>query len=384
MQSNEFNTNCVFKRNDSTLFFGGVKGINYFKPNQLKKNTFIPPLKITQIKIIDSLYNPNQRQLRLNYEQNFIEFEFAALNFSNTQKNQYQYQLLGVDKTWVNAGNKTFANYTKLAPGKYTFLLRGSNSDDVWNPNPASVFIEIVPPLWGYWWFAPAIWLLLFLLCGMGYYFYLSYELRNKHKVQNIRNQIAADLHDEVGSTLNSIAISSNFIQGKLKNISPQIRQTLQQIKIDADETVVNIRDTVWALNPDNDSLEKLVEKIRSFAFQLLTPLGVEVFFQNDILNNKANLSPEQRKNLFLITKEVINNIAKYAGASNVFILFDKNHETLIVEIKDNGRGFDNQIIYEGNGLKNIQKRANESKFDLKIDSKIGIGTTILLKTLKI
>ena len=381
LQSNEFNTNCVFKRNDSTLFFGGVKGINYFKVNQIRKNTFVPPLKITKIKVIDSLYAPNQSHLQLKHDQNFIEFEFASLNFSNTQKNQYQYQLLGVDENWVMAGTKRFANYTKLSPGNYTFLVKGSNSDGIWNNNPVAIAIAIIPPWWGYWWFWPSVWLILFLLFGLVYYWYVSYELRNKQKMQRVRNQIAADLHDEVGSTLSSIAISSHYIQEKLQDASPDVRETLRQIKVDSDETISTIRDTVWALNSENDTLEKIIEKTRSFAFQVLSPLEVAVQFQNNITFNKSTIvGVEQRKNLFLIIKETINNIAKYAEAIEVSILFEQQQAAIYIEIKDNGKGFDIQKIDEGNGLKNIRKRAAESSFGLTIDSKEGKGTTIAIQ----
>ena len=204
-------------------------------------------------------------------------------------------------------------------------------------------------------------------------------------KVLNLRTKIASDLHDEVGSTLSSIALSANFVSNKLQNQNADIRQILGQIKKDSEETVHTIRDTVWALNPDNDSIENLIEKIRSFALQILTAKEIKLNFDNKISEAKTfKISVEQRKNLFLIIKESITNIAKHAEATEVKIAFERKKELLKINISDNGKGFDTQQLHEGNGLHNLQKRAKESHFELKINSGKGKGTNIYVETLTI
>lgn len=230
------------------------------------------------------------------------------------------------------------------------------------------------------WWFYPMLAFYALLMIGGGFYLFFLYNFRQKMKLQKMRNKLAADLHDEIGSSLSSIAMSSNFIQNKITDNSPEVNQILSQMKTDSEETVNTIRDTVWALNPDNDSLETLIEKVHSFALQILVNKGVKLNFENRIKVNKSlNLNLDTRKNLFLIAKEAINNIAKHADAKEASIIFDYKNEMILINISDDGMGFNNKENFEGNGLKNFKKRAEESFIDIKIESEIGKGTKVRL-----
>ena len=167
-------------------------------------------------------------------------------------------------------------------------------------------------------------------------------------------------------------------MQKKLGNNVPEIIAILAQMKTDADDSVQHIRDTVWSINPDNDTLEKLIEKTHAFALQLLTSNDISVSFINEILpENMPKLSMEQRRNIYLIVKEAINNIAKHSDASKVSINISRTQYGIYWLIKDNGKGFDEKEVFEGNGLKNFKKRANEGDMNLTISSKIGEGTTL-------
>jgi ligand-binding sensor domain-containing protein/two-component sensor histidine kinase len=382
LQSNEFNTNCAFKRADGTLFFGGVKGVNFFHPSRLTKNTFVPPLKLTKIKVMDSLYNPNQRQLELKYDQNFIEFEFTSLNLSNSQKNQYKYQLVGVDKTWVNAGNKRFANYTKLSPGEYIFLFKASNSDDIWNETPASIAINIVPPLWGYWWFWPLVWLLGFSVLGLGYYLYVSYDLRNKLKVQHIRNQIASDLHDDIGGTLTSISYFGEIAKKRLSDhaSTQEIELVLDKIINNSQEMIESMRGVVWAIKPENDKAEDFFDKMNAFAREILDARNIEYDFEDNQTLSRITLSVEQRRNLFLFIKESIHNIAKHSKASKAQIRIMVEKGFFDLKISDNGIGFDTQSKQTGNGLKTLAERARQLNGTIEMVSSPTLGTKIQLR----
>ncbi len=210
LQSNEFNTNVCYKHTDGTLFFGGVNGINYFKPEQFQLNTFVPPVRMTALMVLDSAYNPKQTQLTLSPDQNFIEFGFAALNFSNSQKNRYQYKLEGIDPEWVQAGYRRTANYTKLPPGEYIFRVKGSNDDGVWNEQGASISVVIKPPFWATAWFRLA--LITLLVSGLyGIYRYRIADLKNRQahdlsvaiQTQELeRRRFSKELHDGVGANL--------------------------------------------------------------------------------------------------------------------------------------------------------------------------------------
>lgn len=177
LQSNEFNRMAYFKSASGELFFGGVNGFNSFYPSQITDNTHIPPVVITEFRIgnhvishKDSLSPLVQsitgtKEIRLSHEQNMISFVFAALDYTNSGKNQYIYQLEGLSDLWVQAGSNRMANFTNLDPGTYTFRVKGSNNDGLWNEEGVAVSIIIAPPWWKTWW-AYTSYLLLFLAIG--------------------------------------------------------------------------------------------------------------------------------------------------------------------------------------------------------------------------
>lgn len=292
----------------------------------------------------------------------------------------YEYQLQGFEMDWVKV-SYPLVRYMGLRQGNYRFIIKAfSKNKEI---AQKSLIFNVKPSITEVWWFYPVVGLSAFLLIIGGVYLFLLYNFRQKMKVQQLRNKIASDLHDEIGSTLSSIAISSSVVNKQLAGKVPEIEDILHQIKIDSEETVLTIRDTVWALNPDNDSFDVLIEKIRSFSKQILPLKGIKLIFENNIKDTKSiKLGIENRKNLFLILKEIINNIAKHSEATEAKIILNKKSDLLSFEIIENGKGFDTEMNYEGNGLKNLQKRALESIFELKIDSKIGEGTYTRLETL--
>ena len=143
-----------FRGSDGTLYFGGNNGFNFFDPQQLKSNSQIAPVVITQFKLFDSLVKGanESKEIVLNYDENYFSFEFASLSFYNPSKNKYAYQLEGVDKDWVNSGSRRYAGYTNIDPGTYTFKVKGTNNDGIWNEKGTYITIIIKPPWWRTWW----------------------------------------------------------------------------------------------------------------------------------------------------------------------------------------------------------------------------------------
>jgi signal transduction histidine kinase len=289
----------------------------------------------------------------------------------------YKYQLKNFEMDWTET-NYPVAKYMNLLNGNYqlTFIASQRNKEI----GLYSLNIKVKKSLEEAWWFYPVLVFYALILIVGGIYLFFLYSFRQKMKLQKLRNKIAADLHDEIGSSLNSIAMSSNFIQNKLKDTLPDLHQVFSQMKADSEETVNNIRDTVWALNAANDTFETLIEKIKSFSLQLLVNKGINLIFKNNINESKAMvLNLDIRKNLILIAKEAINNIAKHSEATEAHIIFSLKKDMIYLEITDNGIGFKSTVYYEGNGLKNFRKRADESFIDLTIESEIGKGTKIIL-----
>ncbi len=195
LQDNEFNGGSYYKSKSGELFFGGIKGFNAFYPIAIEDNNYIPPIVLTSFKIFNKeIYFPKPltsiKKIELPYSDNIFSFEFAALDYFSPQKNKYAYKMEGVDKDWVFVdASKRFAGYTTLSPGKYTFQVKGSNSDGIWNENGIKLLITIIPPFWQRLWF---IILIAVMIAGIAILLYLrrlkiirmKVELQTAHDAQ--------------------------------------------------------------------------------------------------------------------------------------------------------------------------------------------------------
>jgi signal transduction histidine kinase/DNA-binding response OmpR family regulator/sugar lactone lactonase YvrE len=151
LQSNEFNTGAFHRGKSGELFFGGVKGLNYFFPEAIRDNPYPPRLAITRIDVLDQPTEPGAL-VRLTHRENHLTFAFAALDYSAPDKNRYAYMLEGFNAQWIQAGHHRTATYTNLPPGTYTFRVKGANNDGVWNEEGIAVPLRILPPWWHTWW----------------------------------------------------------------------------------------------------------------------------------------------------------------------------------------------------------------------------------------
>lgn len=206
-------------------------------------------------------------------------------------------------------------------------------------------------------------------------------KLKNLEEKQKLRNKIAEDLHDEVGSTLSSISILSNIAQKNLQqNQWEKTESIVNKISRDSRTTLDAMDDIIWSVNPGNDSLRIVILRLKEFSNPLLEAQEIECEFKipSDTENVIVGMIP--RRNLYLIAKEAINNAAKYAQASKVSIEIRKQANELILTVEDNGKGFDTEAPSARNGLKNMEKRAKEINGKLTLTSVIGKGTTVRLQ----
>jgi len=195
-------------------------------------------------------------------------------------------------------------------------------------------------------------------------------------RLQTLRNKIATDLHDDIGSTLSSISIFSQMAQQESKEAIP----LLETIGENSRKMLDAMADIVWTINPENDQFEKIILRMRSFAYELLGAKKIDFEFNADEEVAKMKLSMDVRKNLYLIFKEATNNMVKYSGADKALFNIKGEKNNLTMLIHDNGKGFDTRQSTTGNGLKNMKKRADEMGAQFLIDSKPGDGTTIELR----
>jgi signal transduction histidine kinase/ligand-binding sensor domain-containing protein len=195
---------------------------------------------------------------------------------------------------------------------------------------------------------------------------------------EKLRSKIARDLHDDMGSTLSSINIISKMALQNNDN-DVMAREYLLKIKDNSGRMLESMSDIVWAINPANDTVEKVILRMKEFTAEMLEPLNINYTFKEMGDFGNAILNLNQRKDFYLVFKEAINNAAKYSGCTELMTEIMKSDNTISLMVKDNGKGFDKKNIRYGNGLLNMQERAAAMKAELHIDTEKGKGVTVCL-----
>jgi signal transduction histidine kinase/ligand-binding sensor domain-containing protein len=349
-----------------------------FTPTAFSNQWTPPPVVITDCNIAGEWRSPqsqNTEAITLSHRQNDIALEFASLSYLYAEKIRYQYRLLGGSEQWVTVDAPHELLFSNLAPGKYTFEVKSVNDYNE-ESIPTAFAFEILPPFWLRWWF------ILVLLVAVGIIVYAIYRWRIEKlmEIEDVRSRVARDLHDDVGSTLSTINILSSMAKSRMYTDSAKAMGYLHKINDNSQRMMEVMDDIVWSIQPDNDNFQKLTARMREFATTILEPKDIDVHFTVDAWLQEIKLNMEQRRDLFLIYKEAINNAAKYSGASRVEIELNHRSAQVILTIRDNGTGFDSSLSRDGNGLSNMQKRARILCGRLNIESAPSKGTLVHLE----
>lgn len=385
LQSSEGLKGYVYKDNENNLYAAGINYFITFDPLKVGRIVPDPEVYFTDFKIFNRSFSHwlNKKTIVLNYSQNFFSIEFSAPEYTGDNVS-YSYMLEGADKSWIQAGKHNSANYSNLAGGTYRFKVKASNWSDNYSSKYKSVIIIITPPFWLRWWFSAIIFVI---ICSIAYFFY-RYRVNTLLEQQAIRNGIAQDLHDQIGSTLSSISVYSEVAKiYQEQERGGQLNEILGTISVTATEMINDMADIVWAINPKNDSLNSILTRIENFARPLCQVKNINFSLQH-ISKGQGNVATTWiRKNLYLILKESINNAIKHADCKNLEVEIKVVDDMIHAQIKDDGKGFVSDADFSndvtgslgGNGLTNIRMRAEELKAKLFIDSDPGSGTVIRL-----
>lgn len=389
------------------MLFGGVNGLNIFHPDSLRLNESLPKVQISRLKLFNAevpianelnkseafrLANSisTTNEIHLNYDQNFLSFEFAALEYTQPEKNQFAYQLLGVDRDWVYSGNRRFADYPNLAPGDYTFRVKASNNDGLWNEQAKELHIYLSPPPWKSWW-AYSLYALAVLGAIFLFISYRTQQVRQEMKTlarierikveerEQLRARTSQDFHDEAGNNLTKLSLYTGLSKRSAQD-NPDLQEYLQKMEENLQELGSGIRDFIWTLDPRQDSLHATLDRIRDFASSLFEHTDIEFHFENQLQGDeKENLSLTTKRHLLLICKEALNNVLKYADCGKVSIQVERKKKDLLLQIQDNGKGFEEEELKRINGLNNMRNRAKEMDAQIEIESGESQGTSIRL-----
>jgi signal transduction histidine kinase/ligand-binding sensor domain-containing protein/DNA-binding response OmpR family regulator len=328
LQSNEFNQGAYFKDYSGKIYFGGIDGLNVFDPEKVIKNSYIPQVVISGMEIQYEKVSPFShpqitdkqiseiKELTLNNKQNTFSFEFAALSFSLSKRNQYQYSLtkVGENDRWIKSGNRRIATFTNVPPGNYIFKVLGSNSDGIFNEVATEIKIFITPPFWQTWWFK-----LLFILFVLGLVYLVIYiRIRSIHKQKNVLKKLVIE---------------------KTKTLSrqkEQIEKQNKELKI-INEKIVSKNDKITHKNKQlsnqhlqiskqRDSLLQLADHVKevnqtkfrfftSVSHELRTPLTLVISPLKELIENVGENSKNE-------TLRKLNNI--YNNASKLLLIVNQ------------------------------------------------------------
>jgi signal transduction histidine kinase len=375
----ERTSNADFLCSNNYIVFGGGNAMVMFDPNVFSSTKTPPNVTITDFKIynqfvpVDSLMQ--HPEVKLQNDENSISIYFASLSYTQRDKLTYYYKMEGIDKDWVRADRSYYANYSLLPPGTYTFKVYCENIDGKRSAKITELVIRIKPPFWRTWWFMSTLMFVVALLI------YAVHDLRVNRllAVEKLRNRVARDLHDDMGSTLSTINILSSMAKSKMTADPVKTTEYLGKISDNSQRMMEAMDDIVWSIKPSNDSMQKISARMREFATNVLEAkdMDLEFFMDDDVYDVKLNM--EKRRDFFLIFKEAVNNAAKYSKASRVSIHVSLQHKMLVLTVKDNGVGFDVVAADGGNGLGNMHKRADAMNGRINIESDEGEGSAITL-----
>lgn len=390
LPTTNFNYNSAVQFEDGEMWFGSPSGITKFNPDRLQDIQIKaipqitgllindqPPIKTLVCEKTESTNISEIQKLTFSYRDRTLTFLVNSLEFSAPKRNKVRYWLDGLDKDTIEVPSGSRIRYPNLPSKHFTFCVQAANSDGLYSDYIRKLEIRIRPPFYKTWWF-----ILSMILVTLGPIAYIVYlRISKKLELQNVRLRLYENLHDDVGSRLSAIALSAQELLRQDQTGNPKV----QQISKVANSIVGNMRRLVWAIDPENDSMNSLVEKIR-YDKSFILDDAVEFHLDLDPHLSQLIVPGEVRYQVTSVVNEALNNISKYAKAKNVWIQLTKKDGELNMLIRDDGVGFDpksvsnDKVKASGYGLVNMQKRVARVKGSISIDSRLGEGTTIVVK----
>ncbi|HEX6280449.1 MAG TPA: ATP-binding protein [Pyrinomonadaceae bacterium] len=409
----DFVVDSMRDKNDD-LWFVTNDGVSKLTPiddeNPPPPQVYIGGLRVSgRIESVSELGVTSYDTGELGYTDNNFQIDYFGLDQRAGEFLRYQYMLEGADQDWSAPTDQVTVTYANLRPANYRFLVRAINTEGAQSPQPAVIAFTIVPPIWQRWWFLT----LLAIAVGLAIYGIYRYRtakllqvnsaledarkaeerLRRSREerlveLERVRTRIATDLHDDIGASLTQIAILSQVAETQKGGNGAA--GPLTKITEVSNELVGTMSDIVWSINPSKDHLSDLVQRMRRFASDVLAPNGVTVRFELPDDSTAIIVDSNIRREVFLVFKESINNIAKHSGATKVDVRLAIDRKDIQLEVSDNGSGFENGPPsfedtftaegYSGNGIPSMRKRALEMGGRLEIHSRPGEGTKVTLR----
>ncbi|WP_223266389.1 ligand-binding sensor domain-containing protein [Gelidibacter gilvus] len=377
----EFNYSSFFKDSRGNFYFGGMNGVNEFKPNEILKNTEPPKLHLLSI----SGYNSKEN---LSFKTDYIQTAFTEFDVSpyvqyfqidwtmpsyfQNLKNTYSTKLEGFENHWFYRGNVASLGYNQLPAGSYVLKIKGKDSRGNESATILSIPIEVRQIFYKKWWF---IFLVMLAIIGFMYAIF-RYRFEQALIMERLRTKISSDLHDDVGSLLSGLAMQTELME---MNASEADRFKLQKIASISRNAISQMRDLVWSIDSRRETVKDLIERMQELAEEVLLPKNIS--FQIDSAGVKhlnRKLVAQTKQNVFMIYKEAITNILRHSDASHVAISISSQTRGCDIIIKDNG-SFKKNYKSTGFGLANMVMRARKLKGKIHFEKVKGFGVHLHL-----
>ena len=377
LQENEFNNGAAYKTANGKFYFGGINGITAFFPGALSAAKDTPVINITRFVVNDSLYNSfgsswGRDSVLLHYDQNHIQLDIAANGLLNTNEYIYTYRLKGLEESWQTTHRPTEIRYT-LDPGTYTLQINCSpylSSNLLFHK---SIVIIISPPWWKTWWFRLftficVTFLIVLIVWQYSRRAYLKKirALQVQQEVQQERERISRDLHDNLGAYVAAIAANVTRVQETHEVFEKETSQALTELQNNSESIITQLHDTIWALNREAIALTSISDRFKIF-IQKIRPTypSIDINVKESITTDTA-LSPAHALHLFRIMQEGVNNAVRHSNCKNIVVFIESN-SGWVISIIDDGTGINDTIKSNpGNGLRNMRQRATEAGWNIK------------------
>ncbi|RZM19106.1 MAG: hypothetical protein EOO88_38945, partial [Pedobacter sp.] len=335
----------------------------------------ITTLLINNQPYADSILPEFIKQLELPYDQNNIVIEYAAMDWVYPAKTKYRYLIEGIpgQDTWM-PNDEARLNLAGLQPGKYVLHVRAMNNSGNWS-NEIVLPISIRSPFWKTAWFIS----LLAAVILFSAWQLFRYRMAQVKKLHSMRNNISRNLHDDIGASLSNIGILNELAKRNLQTNDHKANEYLERAAEDIQHISDNLGDIVWNINPLFDNINNLFIRMKRYAADMAE--GKNILCTFDLPESAdLNMPMDKRRDFYLLFKEAVNNMVKHSSAKNAWIAIELTSSQLTLEIRDDGKGFEESLVKEGNGLLNMRQRAQQLKGKLIIQSAAGKGTNFLFR----
>lgn len=394
LQGNEFNRNEFFKLPDGMLVFGGVNGYTAFHPSDVRLNTQLPNVVLTDFRISNKpvprhlWVKTDGEPITVQYDQRMITFDFAALEFSAPARNQYRYRMIGYDSDWVDARYSPTATYTNLPPQEYVFHVQASNNDGVWNEVGLLVPLSIKPPFWMTLWFRSLVVLSLIAAVVTAFRWRSSQLRKETQRMEEVsrllierqeeeRSRFAQEMHDGLGQEL---LVMKQWVSSWAKQSSQEVEKShYSDLSNQISSILKSVKNITYNLRPPELDRIGVTETVR----YLLEESGraADIAMDLDIEDVDRYIASEHHISVLRIMQEMVSNTMRHSKATHIQVGMHVDNGHIRILYRDDGIGFDQQKLDSptGLGISGMSERVRILGGSLSIQTATGQGVSITI-----